>query len=229
MENIEMKALESKLNEMNSLIDASLQLALPDFMQITSLLKKVSAKVTLQDNAVRSELELIIKELQYYDTFKQKMDHITKIHEWILSDLVKFPPHELKSQSPTNLLRLNHLQFQVSCFDYLSSVNMIETTLVKEELLMLLGINNANEIFKHTHVMLSASRQINIRFQEAEKIAEGLSAVDLHAKLEPVYNLYSMQSERGVLDAYLNKPTICESEIQMQGPANIESSTIDLF
>ena len=218
------KELEVLIIEVANLLDAMLEVVLPDFVRVTFVLKSLAYDEA--NDSLNKAYSAIVQELQYYDTLTQKMEHIKTIHQLVLTSVLS------KSASPVsgdvsglNLIRLNHIQFQVSCFEYLSSVNEIESNL---KVLLRNTDGQMDYTFKYSNLLLSASRFINQNFQKLEKALSHVSEADLQTKVENVNAIYSMQSERAVLQAYLNKPLLSDRDIEPLHKSSRQPE-IDLF
>lgn len=218
------REIEHLLTETSNFIDAMLDVVLPDFTRITNLMKTLSSngRNESQSKAYGS----VMQELQYYDTLTQKMDHIKKIHAMILESLLSDGSLGTHTQvSGLSLIRLNHIQFQVACFEYLSSVNEIETNL---RILLNEGPGNSHHRFEYSNLLLSASRFINKNFSVLEEALQQAAGADLKHKVDRVSAIYSMESERTVMQAYLNKPLLHDAEIEPLHKSNRQTE-IDLF
>lgn len=218
------KEIERLIGETSNLIDAMLSVVLPDFERMTRLLK--SLKFSTDNQSLSEAYSRVVRELQYYDTLTQKMDHIKTIHHLILKSFLKRSPSRLnRDVSGLNLIRLNHIQFQVGCFEYLSSVNEIEANL---KVLLEASSGNKSTAFEYSNLLLSASRLINKNFVVLERALAEFSEADLVNKVESIHAIYSMESERTILQAYINKPLLSDLEIQPLHKSSSQTE-IDLF
>jgi hypothetical protein len=219
-------SIEKYIDETNNLIEAMLEVVMPDFSQITKLVKTVNGTIKDCDQHVMEAHSQIVSELQYYDTLTQKMQHIIKVHGLVIAEVESSVAKT--RNSGVNLIRLNHLQFQVACFEYLSSVNHIQTNLRICITCESFPQINVDTIFQYSGILLTASRKINEHFASLEKMCRS-SNVDLLSKVDTINRIYSMEGERDVLNAYINKPTINDKEIETIPIANKKESEIDLF
>lgn len=216
--------IEKALIDTNTLIDAMLEVVLPDFTKVTETLKRLGDPPTTP--ALARAYSAVVHELQYYDTLTQKMKHIIAIHELILTSAEQ-ASQKSKPASGLNLIRLNHIQFQVGCFEYLSSVNEIETNL-RILTSHYFGTTDSYR-FQHSNLLLSASRLINNNFAMLEQWVREESEADLQGKVELVNTIYSMESERYVLRAYINKPFLHDGEIEPLHKSTNDKPEIELF
>ncbi|HEY0741576.1 MAG TPA: hypothetical protein VGD40_08940 [Chryseosolibacter sp.] len=217
------KEVERLVTETSNLIDAMLEVVLPDFMRVTNLLKSLNG--TLTDEAELKAYGYVMQELQYYDTLTQKMEHIKTIHTLVLESLWSGQSASGAKVSGLSLIRLNHIQFQVACFEYLSSVNEIESNL---RVLLNESKGSVHYSFEYSNLLLSASRFINTNFTVLEKALQEAKDADLQNNVERVSAIYSMESERSVLQAYINKPLLHDGEIEPLHKSNRQPE-IDLF
>lgn len=218
------KELEKLIGETANLIDAMLEVVLPDFERITRVLKSI--EFSSENQTLTKAYSAVVQELQYYDTLTQKMEHIKTIHHFILQSLLSDSSNQLKGDvSGLSLIRLNHIQFQVGCFEYLSSVNEIESNL---KILVEGTGSKAAYVFEYSNLLLSASRFINKNFTMLEQALAAVREADLQNKVEHVNAIYSMESERTILQAYLNKPLLNDCELEPLHKSSRQTE-IDLF
>lgn len=217
---------ESIIQDTNQLISAMLEVVLPDFMAITKVLKEMSSSSSNFTDESRRAYQEIVKEIQYYDILTQKMQHIITLHQLILTPGAQGVSSSHSDLDATNVIRLNHLQFQVACFEYITSVNFIQENLriMQKSLDVPLESHAA---FPACGIFLSASRNINLQFTKLAKINDDLD-VNVLSRIEMITSIYSMESERAVLNAYMRKPSMTDAEIEPVENRN-QTSDIDLF
>lgn len=223
-----MARFKQAITDTNRLLSELLDIVRPDFLEVTRLLKAIPLDQATGSSVAVDAYQHIIQELQYHDVLTQKIQHIIAIHTLILPNAGKLDDEKKWSQSRLNVVRLNHIQFQVACFEYLSSVNYIQNALNTPGLCQQSGLDVVPVIFGHSTLFLTTSRSINSNFSKLSRLAEGSEWLDLQSNLTQVEMLYSMESERDVLHAYISKPMISDSEIEpLYGPG--KDNEIDLF
>jgi len=215
---------ENLLKDINCLLEAMLEVVKPDFLEITALLRSSDAQ-RIKDLPVLAEaLQNIITELQYYDVICQKFKHMMDVHDVILNEIQGFRKPSMNHGTSVNLIRLNELQFQVACFEYLSSVNHIQVNLNRRDMSAFIKLPTDHNLFQHSSILLTASRKVKQNYELIAKI--GHTAILLQPeKLALIQRIYSMQSERSVLETYLDKPMIADHEIE---PSRQKRNDVDI-
>lgn len=223
MEMFDTKFLKVILEEVNSIIDVAQSLAMEDFKVITDVVRHVSnGSIEVSEGC---EVGSLVTHLQYYDTFYQKSQHVKNIHCSILEDIasVHFKPFRTTS-SPVNLLRLNQLQYQITNSEYVKTVSEIQ------RMLSTVNPDLVRKTFSHTKLVQSAAKIIDSKFSYAATLTGMWEAFCVHSKISVITRLYSMESERSVLAAYMQKPDIKLHEIQLHAEQiNANNQNIELF
>jgi hypothetical protein len=223
------KQLERTVEEINTSIELMLSLAFEDYSGIQHLLKgpfKIG-----ESNFVNGAVSDMVSSLQYYDTLNQRCEHIIKNHYSILHELQSEKQrHSYDHVVSRNILRLNQLQFQIANADYVTSIANIQRALSVQKTGHFVTPAEMKAIFTHSNLISKGMCVIEWKFSEAIKTGVGWFGLDLEPKLNRIEALYSMESERLVMQAYIANPSIeHDAVLQYQYRNQPDSSTIDLF
>lgn len=211
METNHVKSFERRVEEIDNLIDLMLDLSHEDFVYLRGYAQTAVAK---------SDASTLVQQLQFHDVLAQRCAHIKIVHNWILNDLrnesTNSPAQPLEQ---ANLLRLNQLQFQITRFEYHGTLREIfENPVVSSRIELPNGV-----------LVDKALQVLDTKFSDAINAASGWLSLTLNAKLTSLYTLYSMHRERAVLEAYLQRPAICDEQILHAADFRGDSTSIDLF
>lgn len=218
------RLLRDVLEKIDSTITAVTGLAFVDFKTVVELLKSVNS-----GQQIKAGLDsFILQSLQYHDSYSQKMEHIMQVHQLINEAFDYAETFTRENSLPNNLIRLNHLQFQASSFQYFTTVNHIQQILERHKLGELHRVRCDQALFQHTNEIMLKSQRICECFAEAETLCCGLDVVKLMPHYRHVECLYSMESERAILKAYLDRPDIKDKDINLN-QAESDNSSIELF
>jgi hypothetical protein len=211
------------LQDINDALDVLHNYILGDFNTIVDIIKDDNITHFLQQ-----KLPLIVKELQYYDIIHQKLQHIKAVHEWIEHGNESCAKtHD--NADVTNLVRLNFLQFQLSCYDYTSAVSMIALSMTSGFSTLQYSPTGTLNVFENTTNILDQVDLVNRKLQEAEEFLKELQMVCTHVDVDRLTTLYSMECERAVLLAYLDNPAIQPEEIKQVVRKKSTDQSIELF
>jgi hypothetical protein len=217
--------IKTLIFDTNNLIEGLLAVVHPDFKSITAVVKGADHGMRDLGEGVSHAYAEIIQELQYNDRLTQKMQHIIKVHELVEYDQKKSATDQPRSN--VNLIRLNHLQFQVACMEYLSSIDRIQINLQTCRLHKRFPVFDSNVLFQYTGIMLKVAGKINNNFVTLASSCQHLD-IGLMSKAEAIHKIYSMECERAVMLTYINKPTMTDDELDFL-PKSSKNSEIELF
>lgn len=201
----EMKIIKDTLSEINERINLMLQHVHLDFMVINEVVQQSYRDMHphLKD-AVECETSMIIVELQYYDILKQKLDHVSQIHHWIIAGEIALP-------DIYNFFRLNQLQIYCSCKEFLNSTEKIKMLLTTGNLTTIFSSRQMLNLFKESDLVINLSFEINEMLGNLIPAQQSMISIKKHR--QALNQLYSMESERKLLKLLLKKPDIHEREV----------------
>lgn len=224
MKYTEARFIEGMIYEINAILDVILKLVHEDYSSV----KVIVEKNLSENNELQKETSLLIVELQHYDTLCQKCEHLKMIHQWILKELQLNARKQVTFAYKGNIMQLNKLQFELASSDYLNSVKTIQSILAQPGIAALIDTTVSANIFKHLNLVKQSIQVVESKYKEVAKAGENKNEFDLQSRCAQLNELYSMQSERDVLKAYVDNPTL-QSLGGLQQFQESGSSTIDLF
>src|SRR5688572_12808092 len=111
-----MNNVKTLLNEVNGMIETTLLLTRDDVGKIMSLLKKIDGV-----EAYRGIVSDIVRNLQCFDIFEQRLKHIIEINYSV--PLPDSGTEEKATDSDVNIFRLNQLQYEAAWADYIEAIS----------------------------------------------------------------------------------------------------------
>ena len=181
-----------------------------DFLMVSSIFKRYSqfsSPATGQEEAVR--MSLAVKELQYMDTFSQKLNHIMDLHT--LLEKNQAHPEQCQHDHAGFVFKLNYMQAVAATRTFVSIVTDLKKNLheLHHHILSVTGMDfTESDYFRHlpniTEGMNSVSDLLGsmaVDRQEEAPIHTGIKN-----DVMEIAKLYSMDSERYVLVWLANHP-----------------------
>ncbi|MBT1705058.1 hypothetical protein KK060_17325 [Fulvivirgaceae bacterium PWU20] len=219
----DMEFIEETIAEVNGSIDLLVQMVREGYAQVRTIVDGRFSK----DSEVNKEVSLLVTELQFDDLLTQKCDHVKTIQAWILQEMRSNVAADVGSEVKRNVFYLNWLQVEVAFADYVKSDSAI-----KKVLLSHFGSSiNAWEtllLFRYTEVIKNLFNAIRQKLKDVSISHVRGSYLDLDTKYHLLDKLYSMQSERQVLQAYIENPKF-ENINYLVSSSDHNPSAIDLF
>lgn len=152
--------------------------------------------------------------LRYIDTLTQKLTHIMVINQALMDvkiRRIKWDPSIEKEDSAEFIFRLNYCQARIANYEFLYVINTLQQ--ISEEL------GSINQSARTTFVLRKPFKNLKkgcanfgfllnaLRSLHADRVEEKLHAVYVSSDIPQLFRLYSLNSERLVLQWLLTDPT----------------------
>lgn len=227
MNQFQSKELQVLLKQINSILDLLILIGREDLSKTIKFMREhhSTSKESTQRMAILSE------QMQCFDFLCQRMEHAKIIHSWVLTLLHNFELGSAKTYPKSNLLRLNELQLRSGIAEYLGSIQSMQSVITETGLREPFPLPDKRGFLSDTTMIIaSALPFLEKKFDEAGMIAESWMELDLDKFLERLETIYSMQSERTLLQAYISNPALQETELSAKAISfKNDTSSIDLF
>ena len=197
-------------------VDKVLEVAMVDFLMVSSIFKKFSEAMDEPLIAMESKnISISVKELQYMDAFSQKLNHIMDLNK-MLEERSREPGH--KTDHAGFIFKLNYLQAVVARNDFRFTVTDLKKNLheLHDHIIEVTKLDfNEKAYFKHFDEVMEGMDWLIANLKEMMEKRLKESPLDPAVKQEvvAVSDFYSMDSERYVLVWLSNHPEGDEEEI----------------
>jgi hypothetical protein len=214
-----MKNVRTLLEEVNGMIETTLLLTRDDVGKIMSLLKKIDE---VEGN--RDMVSDIVRNLQCFDIFEQRLKHILEINYSV--PLLDTETNEIPIDSALNIFRLNQLQYEAAWADYIQAISSMKCIAEPNTNALPIQVDFASISF----LARAAMHLTNDKFDKVVALTHEWNVAQLALYQQSLQEVYSTEVERRLLSMLCANPflTIQEIKTVLATMGNNESS-IDLF
>ena len=213
-----------RMDEVKTLIADVLDVALIDFLMVSSVFKKYNQFANPDmpsEDAIR--VSECVKELQYMDVFSQKLNHIISLND-VIHDAARANGNNQTEQGDQAgfILKLNYCQALVAAYEFQLNAEDLRQNLydLHDHIIDVTGLDYQESVyFKHQEEVKEKLMAINNmldaiqheRYHEAPIAAAGVEGL-----VGKISNIYSMASERFVLVWLIKHTEITVEELLKQ-------------
>ena len=213
-----------------------LDIALIDFMMVSSVFKKYNQFV---DPSMSNEdalmVALSVKELQYMDTFSQKLNHIIQLNQIVVEG--QDSSVNLTTDHAGFIFKLNFLQATVAAHEFLTNAADLRKNLdsLHDHIISVTGLDfHESQYFQHLREVeekISLTKSILSEVYLERYRESPISVSGIENEVRKISDLYTMASERFVLRWLLKHNYAPEEELleDYKEEAYGTEEEIDLF
>lgn len=193
-----------RLDALNGMIKDVLDIALIDFMMVSSVFKRYNqfALPALSSNEAR-HVSLSVKELQYMDTFSQKLNHVVLLNQLVDQSQGANVAHT--SDHAGFIFKLNYAQTTVATEEFVANAEDLQKNLhnLHDHIISVTGMDfHESKYFTHLEEVKRKTVVIKTLLDEicTERYKESPSTISsIEHEANRISGIYTMASERFVL------------------------------
>jgi hypothetical protein len=186
------------------MIKEVLDMALIDFMMVSSVFKKYNqfAEPSLSSEEAR-RVSLSVKELQYMDTFSQKLNHVLLLNRIV--DQSQGTSHSNTVDHAGFIFKLNYAQATVASLEFVSNALDLQKNLhqLHDHIIAVTGMDfHEKKYFTHLVDVGHKTEAIKNLLDEIQQERYRESPITISAienEIKKISDIYAMASERFVL------------------------------
>jgi hypothetical protein len=214
-----MNNVRTLLNEVNGMIETTLLLTRDDVGKIMSLLKKIDGV-----EAYRGIVSDIVRNLQCFDIFEQRLKHIIEINYSV--PLPGSDAGEKATDSDVNIFRLNQLQYEAAWADYIQAISLMKYVVDPHTTQLPFHVDFASD----GALTRAAMHLTSDKFEKVVALTHEWQPARLAHYQPSLEEVYSTEVERKLLSMLSANPVLTMQEIKtVLAATQNDDSSIDLF
>lgn len=192
------------LEDINKELLEAIDITAVDFIKVNDMLKSYYHSSTAENNsvhlAIEAKIQFIVTNLQHHDIFRQRVEHLVLVHQKLMTD-------EWQLDFVEPVFHLHVFQAMTIELDLLKAISSVSDTLreVNTEYPQMREHCCIEKCFAHTNRIKEIIKRTVWVLQTAGGNLKHLPISPVRVnQLTRIYSLYTMESERVVLDWFIN-------------------------